>query len=176
MAVHRISDWQSFNLPEQKPVENGEQLICLNGLEQVVQHTDTVIVQFVALIATNSNIHADAPLFCTQLSIVILPYPPLSSLSDCISGRICRSATSCSDFPILPQVSIHIASCSAHNTPRSSRVWSSSRCLHANGVGDLGKAQMVKKMCPERTKKYERETHIAVGHLQTVQYIAAISI
>ena len=38
------------------------------------------------------------------------------------------------------------------------------------------RGQMGKKMCPERTKKYEREIRIAVGHLQTVQYIAAISI
>lgn len=34
----------------------------------------------------------------------------------------------------------------------------------------------MKKMYPERTKKYEREIRIAVGHLQTVQYIAAITI
>ena len=33
-----------------------------------------------------------------------------------------------------------------------------------------------KKMCPERTKKYEREIRIAMGHLQTVQYIAAITV
>ena len=33
-----------------------------------------------------------------------------------------------------------------------------------------------KKMCPERTKKYEREIRIAMGHLQTAQYIAAITV
>lgn len=31
-------------------------------------------------------------------------------------------------------------------------------------------------MCPERTKKYEREIRIAMGHVQTVQYIAAITV
>jgi len=35
---------------------------------------------------------------------------------------------------------------------------------------------MVKKMCPERTKKYEREIRIAMGHLQTVQYIVGLSV
>ena len=40
--------------------------------------------------------------------------------------------------------------------------------------GDLGKAQMVKKMCPIRTKKYDREVRTAMGHMQTVVYIAAI--
>ena len=34
--------------------------------------------------------------------------------------------------------------------------------------------QPVKKMCPERTIKYDHEIRIAMGHLQTVQYIAAI--
>ena len=47
--------------------------------------------------------------------------------------------------------------------------------LTSREVGDLG-GQMVKKMCPERTKKYEREIRIAMGHLQTVQYIATITV
>ena len=47
--------------------------------------------------------------------------------------------------------------------------------LTSREAGSVG-GQMVKKMCPERTKKYEREIRIAVDHLQTVQYIAAISI
>ena len=33
-----------------------------------------------------------------------------------------------------------------------------------------------KKMYPERTKKYEREIRIAMGHMQTVRYIAAITV
>ena len=47
--------------------------------------------------------------------------------------------------------------------------------LTSREAGSVG-GQMVKKMCPERTKKYEREIRIAMGHLQTVQYIAAITI
>ena len=38
--------------------------------------------------------------------------------------------------------------------------------------GDLGKAQMVKKMCPAGRAKYERQSRTAVGHVQTVEYIA----
>ena len=33
---------------------------------------------------------------------------------------------------------------------------------------------MVKNVCPGRTKKYDREIRTAMGHLQTVEYIAAI--
>ena len=47
--------------------------------------------------------------------------------------------------------------------------------LTSREAGSVG-GQMVKKMCPERTKKYEREIRIAMGHLQTVQYIAAITV
>ena len=47
--------------------------------------------------------------------------------------------------------------------------------LTSREAGSVG-GQMVKNVCPGRTKKYEREIRIAVGHLQTVQYIAAISI
>ena len=46
--------------------------------------------------------------------------------------------------------------------------------LTSREAGDLGKAQMVKKMCPIRTKKYDREVRTAMGHMQTVVYIAAI--
>ena len=47
--------------------------------------------------------------------------------------------------------------------------------LTSREAGSVG-GQMVKNMCPGRTKKYEREIRIAMGHLQTVQYIAAITI
>ena len=47
--------------------------------------------------------------------------------------------------------------------------------LTSREAGSVG-GQMVKKMCPERTKKYEREIRIAMGHLQTVQYIATITV
>ena len=38
----------------------------------------------------------------------------------------------------------------------------------AGSVGD----QMVKKMCPAGRAKYERQSRTAVGHVQTVEYIA----
>ena len=47
--------------------------------------------------------------------------------------------------------------------------------LTSRQAGSVG-GQMVKKMCPVRTAKYERQNRIAIGHTQTVQYIAAISI
>ena len=47
--------------------------------------------------------------------------------------------------------------------------------LTSREAGSVG-GQMVKKMCPERTKKYEREIRTAMGHMQTVQYIAAITV
>ena len=47
--------------------------------------------------------------------------------------------------------------------------------LTSREAGAVG-GQMVKKMCPVRTAKYERHNRIAIGHTQTVQYIAAISI
>ena len=70
-------------------------------------------------------------------------------------------------------------------SPRPSRAWSSSRCLHANEVGvnlkngyngDLGKAQMVKKMCPVQTTTYERECRTALGHIQKVEYITFLTV
>ena len=42
--------------------------------------------------------------------------------------------------------------------------------------GDLGKAQMVKKMCPIRSAKYERQSRTAMGHVQTVEYIASMTV
>ena len=47
--------------------------------------------------------------------------------------------------------------------------------LTSREAGSVG-GQMVKKMCPGRTKKYDREIRTAMGHVQTVQYIAAITI
>ena len=38
------------------------------------------------------------------------------------------------------------------------------------------RGQMGKKMCPGRTAKYERQNRIAMGHVQTVQYIVSISV
>ena len=47
--------------------------------------------------------------------------------------------------------------------------------LTSREAGSVG-GQMVKKMCPVRTARYARHNRIAIGHTQTVQYIAAISI
>ena len=47
--------------------------------------------------------------------------------------------------------------------------------LTSREAGSVG-GQMVKKMCPVRTARYERQNRISIGHTQTVQYIAAISI
>ena len=47
--------------------------------------------------------------------------------------------------------------------------------LTSREAGSVG-GQMVKKMCPVRTAKYERHNRIAPGHVQTVQYIASISV
>ena len=47
--------------------------------------------------------------------------------------------------------------------------------LTSREAGSVG-GQMVKKMCPGRTKKYEREIRTAMGHIQTVEYIAGITI
>ena len=45
--------------------------------------------------------------------------------------------------------------------------------LTSREAGSVG-GQMVKNVCPGRTKKYDREIRTAMGHLQTVEYIAAI--
>ena len=47
--------------------------------------------------------------------------------------------------------------------------------LTSREAGSVG-GQMVKKNCPVRTASYNRHNRIAPGHIQTVQYIAAISI
>ena len=47
--------------------------------------------------------------------------------------------------------------------------------LTSREAGSVG-GQMVKKICPVRTTKYERQSRTAVGHVQTVEYIAAINI
>ena len=47
--------------------------------------------------------------------------------------------------------------------------------LTSREAGSVG-GQMVKKICPVRTMKYERQNRIAMGHMQTVEYIAAITV
>ena len=47
--------------------------------------------------------------------------------------------------------------------------------LTSREAGSVG-GQMVKKMCPVRTAKYERQNRIAPGHVQTVLYIVAVTI
>ena len=45
--------------------------------------------------------------------------------------------------------------------------------LTSREAGSVG-GQMVKKICPKRTAKYQRQSRTAMGHMQTVVYIAAI--
>ena len=47
--------------------------------------------------------------------------------------------------------------------------------LTSREAGSVG-GQMVKKICPGRITKYERQSRTTVGHMQTVEYIASISI
>ena len=47
--------------------------------------------------------------------------------------------------------------------------------LTSREAGSVG-GQMVNKMCPERTAKYERQSRTAVGHMQSVTYIITISV
>ena len=47
--------------------------------------------------------------------------------------------------------------------------------LTSREAGSVG-GQMVKKNCPIRTMKFQRHNRIAIGHIQTVQYIAAIMV
>ena len=42
-------------------------------------------------------------------------------------------------------------------------------------AGSVG-GQMVKKMCPIRSAKYERQSRTAVGHCQRVEYIARMTV
>ena len=47
--------------------------------------------------------------------------------------------------------------------------------LTSREAGSVG-GQMVKNVCPGRTKKYEREIRTAMGHIQTVEYIAILTV
>ena len=47
--------------------------------------------------------------------------------------------------------------------------------LTSREAGSVG-GQMVKKMCPVRSTKYDRQSRTAVGHCQKVEYIATIII
>lgn len=47
--------------------------------------------------------------------------------------------------------------------------------LTSREAGSVG-GQMIKKMWPVRSAKYDRQNRIAMGHVQTVQYIAAITV
>ena len=45
--------------------------------------------------------------------------------------------------------------------------------LTSREAGSVG-GQMVKKMCPGRTSKYERQSRISIGHTQSIAYLAYI--
>ena len=47
--------------------------------------------------------------------------------------------------------------------------------LTSREAGSVG-GQMVKKMCPGRTKSFDRESRTAMGHMHTVEYITALLI
>ena len=47
--------------------------------------------------------------------------------------------------------------------------------LTSREAGSIG-GQMVKKMTPVRTAKYDRHNRIAPGHVQTVEYLASIRV
>ena len=47
--------------------------------------------------------------------------------------------------------------------------------LTSREAGSVG-GQIVKKMCPVRSVKYERQSRTAVDHVQRVEYIAAVTI
>ena len=47
--------------------------------------------------------------------------------------------------------------------------------LTSREAGSVG-GQMVKNVCPGRTKKFERISRISVGYVQNVKYIAAVTI
>ena len=47
--------------------------------------------------------------------------------------------------------------------------------LTSREAGSVG-GQMVKKMCPGRTAKYERQSRTAMGHMQTVEYITTLTV
>jgi hypothetical protein len=72
------------------------------------------------------------------------------------------------------------------------RLWTVSRCISTQEVGvnltngynghltsrEAGSVggQMVKKMCPERTQKFERISRISTGYVRKVEYIAFITV
>ena len=47
--------------------------------------------------------------------------------------------------------------------------------LTSREAGSVG-GQMVKKMCPTRKTKFERNNRILAGHVQAVEYIAALTV
>ena len=47
--------------------------------------------------------------------------------------------------------------------------------LTSREAGSVG-GQMVKKMCPVRSAKFERQSRTAVGHALEVEYIASITL
>ena len=47
--------------------------------------------------------------------------------------------------------------------------------LTSREAGSVG-GQMVKKMLPVRTAKFQRESRTALGHMQEVEYIASMTI
>ena len=47
--------------------------------------------------------------------------------------------------------------------------------LTSREAGSVG-GQMVKKMCPVRSAKYERQSRTAMGHCQRVEYIASVTL
>ena len=47
--------------------------------------------------------------------------------------------------------------------------------LTSREAGSVG-GQMVNKICPVRTAKYERQSRTAMGHMQTVEYIATVTV
>ena len=46
--------------------------------------------------------------------------------------------------------------------------------LTSREAGSVG-GQMVKNVCPGRTKNFERISRISIGYVQVIQYIAAIT-
>ena len=47
--------------------------------------------------------------------------------------------------------------------------------LTSREAGSVG-GQMVKKICPVRSSRYDRQSRTAMGHCQRVEYIAAVTI
>ena len=47
--------------------------------------------------------------------------------------------------------------------------------LTSREAGSVG-GQMVKKMCPVRKARFDRQSRTAVGHVQRVEYIATLSL